>query len=202
MEAKIDRYKIDKDENDLITNEEVLIKWNSSKGFGELYFKTQDGKFIVDAELMSFDHIVEVLRALPNKSIQDRITKDFIVHLSKNEIFVFGSNLSGIHGGGAAKTALDRFGAVWGLSNGRQGNCYAIPTKSENIERTLTIEEIKIYVNYFIEYAKQNPEQNFLVTEIGCGLAGHYASDIAPLFKEAVNVKNIHLPKKFWNILI
>ena len=124
-----------------------------------------------------------------------------IESLAENEIFVFGSNLSGFHGGGAARTAM-AWGAQWGNGIGIQGKTYAIPTKSENIDRTLTVDEIRPHVSDFIEYATQHPELKFLVTEIGCGLAGHEVEDIAPLFEEAMPVENIYLPARFWAVLL
>lgn len=130
-----------------------------------------------------------------------RVTPDEIRKINENEVFVFGSNESGRHGKGAAKTALG-WGAKWGQAEGLQGKTYGIPTKDSTIRRTLTVEEIKPYVDRFIEYAKENPDKTFYVTEIGCGLAGHKQKDIAPLFKNAVDVKNIHLPQKFWRRVI
>lgn len=116
-------------------------------------------------------------------------------------MFVFGSNLSGIHGGGAARIAYEKFGAIWGEGVGLQSKSYAIPTKSEGIKRTLTLEEIKPYVDSFISCAKDNPHITYLLTEVGCGLAGLQVEDVAPLFQEAVNVNNIHLPQRFWDAL-
>ena len=131
----------------------------------------------------------------PNRS--ERITPDNITELKYNEIFVFGSNRAGRHGKGAAKQALT-WGAKFGQAEGIQGNTYGIPTKDKLIRRTLTINEIKPYVNRFIIYAKENKNKIFLVTEIGTGLAGLKHKDVAPLFKDAKFVYNIHLPKKFW----
>ena len=130
-----------------------------------------------------------------------RITSDNIQSLKDNEVFVFGSNLSGIHGGGAAKLAFERFGAIYGNGQGMQGKSYAIPTKSEGIKRSLTVEEIRLYVNKFISDAIVNPDLTFLVTEIGCGLAGHHSKDIAPLFSNALNIENIYLPQSFLDVL-
>jgi hypothetical protein len=129
-----------------------------------------------------------------------RTTPDNIKKLEQGHIFVFGSNLSGRHGKGAAKTALG-WGAKWGQGAGLQGRTYGIPTKDASIRRTLTVIEIKPFVDEFIEFAKNNPDMIFLVTEIGCGLAGHNQKDIAPLFVNAVDVENIHLPEKFWHKL-
>ena len=127
----------------------------------------------------------------------NRITPDNIIKLEPNEIFVFGSNESGRHGKGAAKTAL-KWGAIYGQASGLQGRTYGIPTKDASVRRVLTVEEIKPHVLRFIEFAKQNPDKTFLVTEIGCGLSGYNPKDIAPLFEAAKYVLNIHLPKKFW----
>ena len=130
----------------------------------------------------------------------ERTTPEIIKTISENEVFVFGSNLSGRHGKGAAKTALG-WGAKYGQASGIQGKTYGIPTKDASIRRTLSIEEIKPFVDEFIEFAKANPNLIFLVTEIGTGLANHKKENIAPLFKQAVNYKNIYLSKDFWFIL-
>ena len=130
----------------------------------------------------------------------ERTTPNIITKLKDNEIFIFGSNLSGRHGKGAAKTALG-WGAKYGQAKGLQGRTYGIPTKDASIRRTLTIEEIKPFVDEFIEFAKANENFIFLVTEIGCGLAGLKPKEVAPLFKEAINVDNIHLPARFWHML-
>jgi hypothetical protein len=110
-----------------------------------------------------------------------RVTPENIKHLNPQEVFVFGSNLSGRHGKGAAKTAL-LWGARWGQAAGQQGRTYGIPTKDAAIQRTLSIREIKPFVDEFIQHAQAHPETTFLVTEIGCGLAGYEPKDIAPLF--------------------
>ena len=128
----------------------------------------------------------------------ERTTPEIIKTISENEVFVFGSNLSGRHGKGAAKTALS-WGAKYGQASGIQGKTYGIPTKDASIRRTLSIEEIKPFVDDFIEWAKYNSGNIFYVTEIGCGLAGLKPKEIAPLFKEAVNVDNIYLPARFWH---
>lgn len=124
-----------------------------------------------------------------------------ITYVGPNEVFTFGSNESGRHGKGAAKQALT-FGAKWGQASGLQGRTYAIPTKDKSIQRTLTIAEIKTYVDGFIEFAKEHPELTFLVTPIGCGLAGLKPKDIAPLFEEALALDNVRLPERFLHKLI
>lgn len=113
-----------------------------------------------------------------------------------DEIFVFGSNLRGRHGKGAALQALNMYGAKEGVGIGPSGNSYAIPTKDSNL-RVLSLKDIASYVNEFINYAKINYNYHFLVTKIGCGLAGYKESDIAPLFKNCKGVFNIHLPETF-----
>ena len=118
-------------------------------------------------------------------------TSERINRLEPNEIFVFGSNLAGAHGGGAARIALDFFGAVWGQGVGLQGQSYAIPTMQGGVET------IKPYVDEFIDFARLHPELKFLVTRIGCGIAGFKDEEIGPLFKGATDVENIILPKEF-----
>lgn len=124
-----------------------------------------------------------------------RITDSLVVSLKPNEVFVFGSNLGGFHGGGAARTAYNKFGAIWGQGVGMQGQSYAIPTMQGGVET------IAPYVDEFIEYAKNHPEKRFLVTEIGCGIAGFAPEEIAPLFANAVDVENITLPQRFWEVI-
>jgi len=128
------------------------------------------------------------------------ITGENITKLEENQIFVFGSNLSGRHGKGAAKTALG-WGAKWGQGKGLQGRTYGIPTKDASIRRTLSILEIKPFVDEFIIFAKTNPNLIFLVTEIGCGLAGLKPKQIAPLFSECKELSNVYLPSRFWHVL-
>lgn len=99
-------------------------------------------------------------------------------------IFVFGSNLSGIHGAGAAYAALKHHGARMGQGVGKQGNSYAIPTKDYEI-KTLPLSYIELAVQGFIKYANDNPNERFYVTRIGCGLAGYKDHDIAPFFRNA-----------------
>lgn len=130
-----------------------------------------------------------------------RTTSENIKKLEDGQVFVFGSNLSGKHGKGAAKTALT-WGAKYGQANGLQGRTYGISTKDKSVRRVLSVAEIKPIVDEFIEFAKANPQLTFLVTEIGCGLSGYKPKDIAPLFEKAVDVENIHLPARFWHKLI
>lgn len=120
-----------------------------------------------------------------------RVTPKWIKSLAEDEIFVFGSNLEGMHGGGAARLAYEAFGAVWGQGAGLQGNSYAIPTMHGGPDA------IAPYVDKFIAFAREHRELKFLVTEIGCGIAGFTVEEIAPLFKETLDEKNIYLPERF-----
>ncbi|MCI1786408.1 MAG: hypothetical protein LKI59_09800 [Bacteroidales bacterium] len=122
-------------------------------------------------------------------------TPERIESLKENEIFVFGSNIQGIHAGGAARLARKRFGARWGKGNGLQGQSYAIPTMQGGTET------IKPYVNEFIRFAESHPDKLFFVTRIGCGIAGFDDNEIAPLFAGAYGMENIRLPESFCKIL-
>ena len=122
-------------------------------------------------------------------------TPDMIQTLNDDEVFVFGSNREGAHAGGAARVARVKFGAIMGKGVGIQGQSYAIPTMHGGVDA------IKPYVDDFIEYARTHPEQFFYVTRIGCGIAGFRDEDIAPLFKNALDVENICLPESFFRII-
>lgn len=112
----------------------------------------------------------------------------------KKPVFVFGSNLAGRHGKGAALCALKEHGAIWGQGAGRQGNSYAIPTKDKNL-KTLPLDAIKFFVFDFMLTADANPDTEFYLTAIGCGLAGYSPEDIAPMFKNAPS--NVKQPPEF-----
>lgn len=123
-----------------------------------------------------------------------------ITELKEQEVFVFGSNIQSRHGLGAAKQAV-KFGAIYGQAEGLQGQSYAIVTTdlSKQYRPSVDIQVVKDSVNKFIQFAKDNPQLQFLVTEIGCGLAGFTIEDMAPLFKNVLldKVDNVRLPKKF-----
>ncbi len=121
---------------------------------------------------------------------------EMINELKENQIFVFGSNLAGIHGGGAAFDALSKFGAIYGQGIGLQGSSYAIPTKDDNIE-TLPLAIIEKYIVDFIEFAKSRPDLEFLVTQVGCGLAGYSIEEISSIFKKYGVSENVKLPVAF-----
>ena len=130
-----------------------------------------------------------------NRTENPNIASDRIDILENKEIFVFGSNLAGHHGGGAARAANIKFGAEWGVGVGLTGQSYAIPTMQGGVET------IKPYVDEFIRFAQANPGLKFLVTRIGCGIAGFKDEEIAPLFDKAMQVPNIYLPETFFKIL-
>ena len=118
-------------------------------------------------------------------------TPEFITELKADEVFVFGSNLAGMHGGGAAYVAFKKFGAVMGCGVGLRGQSYAIPTMQGGVET------IKPYVDEFISFAREHPELFFYVTRIGCGIAGFRDKEIAPLFADVLGLENVCLPETF-----
>lgn len=125
---------------------------------------------------------------------ESRVTPNNISRLAANEVFVFGSNEKGLHYGGAAKTAYERFGAVMGEGIGLHGMSYAIPSMGG-----LTI--MGEHVKDFCDFAKAHPEKHFFVTEIGCGIAGYNPSEVAPLFEDCLDLENVSLPSSFWECL-
>ena len=136
-----------------------------------------------------------------NKNYQEasefshRLTPSQIKFLRPGQVFVFGSDGQGKHSGGAAHVAVKQFGAVVGQAEGMQGNSYAIDSMDG-------LDVLKEQAERFIRYAKEHPEHTFLVTAIGCGVAGYSPSEVAPLFVKAVDVDNIWLPQSFWNELV
>ena len=145
--------------------------------------------------LLFYDEMTSDEDFFNEKAAAGRVTPDRIDGLAPNQIFVFGSNLQGAHAGGAARLALERFGAVWGQGVGLQGRSYAIPTMQGGVDT------IKPYVDEFIEFAANHPEMTFMVTRIGCGIAGFAPEEIAPLFTRAVALPNVWLPRDFWRVL-
>lgn len=121
-----------------------------------------------------------------------------ITKLKANEVFVFGSNEGGFHGAGAAKQAKEQFHAQVGVGFGLTGRCFAIPTKDGYI-RTLSLPVINKYVELFLDFAHRHPDLTFLLTPIGCGLAGYSPKDIAPMFDRTLP-SNVVLPKEFTDI--
>lgn len=124
-----------------------------------------------------------------------RITPDRVRYLKDEQIFVFGSNTMGNHNGGAACDAALYFGAIMGQAEGLQGQSYAIPS-------TDGMDSLSKHVRTFIDFANRHPELTFLVTRIGCGVAGYTVQEVAPLFAGVVDMENVWLPKEFWEELI
>lgn len=130
----------------------------------------------------------------PNGHIPSRVTPEYISALQPNEVFVFGSNVHGKHYGGAAAFAVGRFGAIMGQGEGLQGQSYAIPTMEG-------MENMQAAVDRFIAFAQEHPELTFLVTPIGCGIAGYTPEEVAPLFLKAATLPNLCLPDSFWKCM-
>jgi hypothetical protein len=127
-----------------------------------------------------------------------RITPKYIKELKENEVFVFGSNTQARHGKGAALTARNKFGAIYGQSKGLQGQSYAIVTKELRKDyNPVTLDEIKQGIDNFIIFTKENTHLTFYVVELGCNLAYFTLEEIAPLFKPAMRLKNVYLPQRF-----
>lgn len=124
-----------------------------------------------------------------------KYTPENITELEPDDIFVFGSNLEGMHLGGAARTAVEKFGAIMGQGVGIQGQSYAIPTMQGGVDT------IKPYVDQFIDLAREWDQNTFYITRIGCGIAGFRDEEIAPLFRDALSLYNVRLPRSWVEIL-
>lgn len=129
-----------------------------------------------------------------------RVSAKNIDKLEDDEVFVFGSNTEGMHAGGAARMAMN-WGAVYGKAFGLQGKTFAIPTVDYTRSGKMSVDEIKKYVDEFLDFTIKNKDKKFLVTEIGCGIAGFKVSEIAPLFRKALEYSNVYLPERFINYL-
>ena len=123
-----------------------------------------------------------------------RVASDWIEELGEREIFVFGSNKQGMHGGGAAWVAHKKFGAEWGVGEGLTGRTYALPTMEGAASMKKAVEQ-------FTDCARRHPELTFLVTAVGCGIAGYTPQEVAPLFRAAAGLENVYLPEMFWKEL-
>lgn len=161
----------------------------------------KDLKYDMKDFLAEWKRLVPIVEAERLKELEtsinhteNRITPERIIRLASNEVFVFGSNARGLHHGGAAKVAVDKFGAIMGQGHGLQGKSYAINSMSGISDM---MEDIKL----FCEYAKSHSEKHFLVTPIGCGIAGYRPEEIAPLFKDCKELENVSLPASFWKVL-
>lgn len=179
----------------------ILVDCNRAKIVleGQTSFGTQSSYNLpINVVNDIFRNITKILNCSNKEEwiIQTRSTSNNVYTLRPDEIFVFGSDLDGNHIRGAALQAFEKFGAIQGQGIGLQGKSYAIPTLLNEINK------IKPYVDDFVEYARCHSEKKFLVTRIGCGLAGFSPEQIAPLFSKAQEVNNIYLPKEFWKVLL
>ena len=151
---------------------------------GSTVYINQSGEVVSDKIILTEKQIV-----------MDKVTSNYIINLNSDEIFVFGSNKSGLHLGGAAAFALKNFGAKMGIGEGLTGQYYALPTMEG-------INSFKEAVDKFEECVKEHPKLKFLVTEVGCGIAGYTPEEVAPLFKKVSTYPNVSLPLSFWNVII
>ncbi len=134
-----------------------------------------------------------------------KTTPDHITHLADSEVIVFGANLAGRHGKGLALTCQRKWGARNGQGTGLMGQCYGIATKDGRgggslRDAILRVDQIGVQVDHFLRFATLHPELEFLVTEIGCGLAHFTPAQIAPLFRGELP-PNVSLPSRFWAVL-
>ena len=168
-------------------------------GIAEAYYGLIPDYIAQDARRRLPPRFLSVLEVFSSSCVygkrQRRYSPDRIDRLDANQVFVFGSNLRGAHGGGAARIAYEFFGAVMGQGVGMQGQCYAIPTMQGGVET------IKPYVDEFIAYARHHQELDFMVTRIGCGIAGFREEEIAPLFLDSLDLPNVLLPESFKEII-
>lgn len=167
--------------------------WARDSSAKRNYYRKMDEEYR-RGRRQSKEEWLECKRQMAKGYYENRITPDPIYNLHEGEIFVFGSNPQGFHSGGAAAVAMARFGAVWGQGEGLQGQSYAIPT-------TCPLEQMADAVHRFEIFAEQHPELRFLVTRVGCGIAGHKLSDVAQLFRRSIYLENVSLPAEFWRIL-
>ena len=214
LRALIDRLKSDgwsfaymgsahnvKEVSDLLCIDNVVEFSHSTLGTGSTWARENSSRrsyyqkmsAMYSEKQLSRDELLRRKRQMAREYYGERDTPNHITHLEPNEVFVFGSNTSGLHNGGAAATAM-RFGAVWGQAEGPQGQCYALPSTGG---RPL----LQAAVQRFCTYAAQHPDQRFLVTRVGCGTAGFTAHDVAPLFRDCIHLENVTLPTDFWAVL-
>lgn len=167
--------------------------WQHERTSRRAYYQKMNMMYETDVPI-SQNEMRERKRRYAKEYYGERVSADRIDHLGENEIFVFGSNAAGLHSGGAARHAVHKFGAIPGQGEGLQGHSYAIPTTGGLIE-------LRMAVKRFTRFASLHPEVRFLVTRIGCGNAGYSAKDIAPLFRDCVQLENVALPADFWKVL-
>ena len=167
--------------------------WEREKSSRHAFYGKMN-KMYMNAMSMSDEEILAQKRRYAKEYYGQRVSKNHIDRLEANEIFVFGSNVNGHHGGGAAAHAMRNFGAIWGQGEGLQGQCSAIPTMEG-------IDSMRDAIDRFTSFAAAHPELRFLVTRIGCGIAGYSVKEIAPMFKGCIPLENVALPSDFWKAL-
>lgn len=167
--------------------------WGRERSSRRAYYQKMSDTYSM-RETLSDEEIMAEKRRYAKEYYGPRVTPQMIRQLGENEIFVFGSNANGYHRGGAAAFAMREFGAVWGQGEGLQGKSYAIPTMEG-------LDQLREAVNRFTAFADQHQELRFLVTMVGCGIAGYSPRDIAPLFKGCIDLENVALPIEFWSVL-
>lgn len=192
-----------KEETDLLSIENVVefshddrgagSTWGRERSSRRAYYQKMNAMYCEDPYLAMEDRM-ERKRQFAREYYGPRVAPDNIRHLETNEIFVFGSNAGGYHGGGAAAFAMHQFGAIWGQGEGLQGQSYAIPTMEG-------IESMRTAIERFTQFADQHSELRFLVTRVGCGIAGYSVREVAPLFKGCISLENVALPSDFWDVL-
>lgn len=165
------------------------MMWNKMRSSSREYYKKVRRQKLY-GEAIDFEEDF-----FAKKPALTRVTPNWIEDLQEGQIFVFGSNEMGRHNGGAARIALEKFGAIYGQGRGLQGRSYAIPTMTDSLAA------IAREVDDFIMFADSHPNMTFLVTRIGCGIAGWRDEDVAPLFARAYSLPNVYLPKEFWKVL-
>lgn len=164
--------------------------WRRDRSAKMAYYQKMNMMYSTGEELSREEMMIKK-RMYARDYYSKRVTPERITDLHPNEIFVFGSNMHGYHGGGAAAFAMERFGAIYGQGEGLQGQSYAIPSMEG-------LNNLKAAVDRFIDFASKHPEMRFLVTRIGCGIAGYSPRDIAPLFRDCILLENVTLPLDFW----
>ena len=167
--------------------------WGRERSSRRAYYSKMNAMYS-ESPNMAMEDRMERKRQFAREYYGPRVAPDNIKSLESNEIFVFGSNANGFHGGGAAAFAMHKFGAIWGQGEGLQGQCYAIPTMEG-------MDNMKAAIERFTQFADQHSELRFLVTRVGCGVAGYNVREVAPLFKGCISLENVALPSDFWDVL-
>ena len=192
-----------KEVSDLLSIENVVEFTHDAMGTGTTWMRESSAKHAYYDKMhqmynapnnYTMDEMMAMRQEFARNYYGNRVTPEDIRSLAENEIFVFGSNAEGHHGGGAAAFAMQEFGAVWGQGEGLQGRSYAIPTMEG-------LKKLSASVDRFTKFAHKHPELRFLVTRVGCGIAGYSVDQIAPLFRNCVRLENVALPEDFWMVL-